>query len=160
MAVNFIIEDGSGVESSNAYCSVIEFIQYWENRGNNYTSCKPETIEAAIIAATEKIDQNYNFLGYPVSYDQSLKWPRFGMINCNGKSIDSDEIPTELKNAVCQMAAYIKDNGDPDLEESGISQKSIGPISVTYTNGGQVKMKTVDKALKCFLKYGYHSVRV
>lgn len=160
MAVIFIVEDGSIITDANSYCTVEYFIQYWENRGRDFTKHPVPTIETLLIRATEKIDQNYNWQGTPYNTEQPLEWPRCGMYDSKGNDIDCDVIPDELKNACAAMAAYICDNGDPDDNEDGIKSKSIGPISVTYTNGGIVKVNQVFKALKSFIKQGAISVRV
>lgn len=161
MAVIFIVENGSIVTGANSYCTVEYYIQYWENRGSDFSGHSPTSIETLLIRATEKIDQSYFWKGYITLSGQSLMWPRCGMYDSKNNSIDCNTIPNELKNAVCSMAAYICLYGDPDENnETGIKSKKIGPISVTFTNGGKSEIKAVDKALSSYINSGVQSVRV
>ena len=37
MAVEFVVEDGTGLDDATSYMSEVEFRQYWENRGIDYS---------------------------------------------------------------------------------------------------------------------------
>ena len=73
----FTVEDGSVVTDANAYISVSYADTFHSDRGNTDWTGTDTIKEAAIIKATDYIDQNYDFIGTLVDVEQSLKWPRY-----------------------------------------------------------------------------------
>jgi len=159
MAIEFITEDGTSKTTSTSYATVAQFVQYWENRGTFFSDSE-NIIKGWLNQATDWLDSNYNFKGYVTSTTQALKWPRSDMVNCSGINVDNDEIPTELLNSVCYLAAQVKD-ADLNQVDSGVKSERYGPVSTTYSNSSDsVSYPAVDKLLKCFIITGPGLVRV
>ncbi len=61
----FIIEDGTGIASANAYISVAEFKSYHADRGTDVTSLATADVQQAVVKATDFIEQRWGdrFLG-------------------------------------------------------------------------------------------------
>lgn len=136
MAIEFVVEDGTRPDDANSYVTVAEYQQYWENRGVDYSALADATIQPLLIKATQYID-NMRFLGIPYTLTQSLQWPRVYMENRKGKSILTDEIPDELKNAVCEAAKYIYTNTSIVNNANNVRSKKIGSISVSFFTSGE-----------------------
>ncbi|MDR1648767.1 MAG: hypothetical protein LBR71_00775 [Synergistaceae bacterium] len=92
---------------------------------------------AALFRATMWIDGigRGKWKGTKTSADQPLAWPRQGVTDEEGFSVDADSIPELLAQAVCE-AAVREITGTslaPDMERGGaIKQEVIGPISTTF----------------------------
>ncbi len=138
MAIEFEVEDGTGLTTSTSYVSVADFEQYWENLGTDYTSAvtyPDATIQAWLNEATQYADMNYTWSGYITDDDQALDVPRTDWSDVYGRDIN-DEVPTYLKNGVCELAGKRKGT-DPEASVAvGVASKSYGPVSVSY-NGSQ-----------------------
>ena len=159
-----VVEDGTGVEDADAYVTVAEFEAYWSARGVSFTTSN-EQHEAAIVLATQYVDGVNNWKGFGADPDQFLDWPRVGMVNKKGRVIPSDEIPRELKSAVCeyakrQLAADLR----PDVEDTGTVKRVKTKVDVIETEteyqdntGGYFGVKaypTADAYVEAFINHG------
>lgn len=153
MAVEFVVEDGTGKINSNSYMTVADFQQYWTNRGVDYTTTADATIQAWLINATEFIDNYYRFSGEPSDYDtQALQWPRQYMRDAKGAEVASNTIPQALKDATARIAQQAKTNTDLFTQvNNGIKSKRVGPLAVTYSDGYKASFQVVDQLLKPFI---------
>ena len=158
MAIEFVVEDGTGKDDSTSYVTVDEYRQYWLNRGTDYSATADATIQGYLNAATEYIDNSYNFIGESTNYTQALEWPRYGALERFGEDIDRDLIPQKLKDAVCYMANQVT-NGINQID-AGVSSESYGKVSRTYNSGGVKKYIAVDKMLKFIVASGNVLMRV
>ena len=158
MAIEFIVENGTGLTSATSYVSIAEYKQYYENRGIDYTATADATIQAKLNVATEYIDNNYTFIGRISNDDQSLSFPRVGLSK-NGDAIDSDVIPQDVKDAVCYIADKVK-NGNIEQVDTGVKSESFGPVSATYSETGQKKYPILNKYLKPYIMTGAPLVRL
>jgi len=139
MAIEFDASIGSS--SSTTYIDIAYFKQYWENRGVDYSSLTDDTIKGLLNRATEYIDSNYHFKGEVVSTTQSLSFPRYNIYDKNNTEILSTIIPVEVKKATSEIASeiYITDTNNGNYTSAnqkgeGIKSKSIGVMSITYSN--------------------------
>ncbi len=158
MAIEFIVENGTGLTNATSYVSVAEYKQYYENRGIDYTATAEATIQAKLNVATEYIDNNYNFIGNISNDEQALSFPRIGLSK-NGNAIDSDVIPQDVKDAVCYIADKVK-NGNIEQVDTGVKSESFGPVSKTYSETGQRKFPILNKYLKPYIMAGAPLVRL
>jgi len=144
--MTIVVEDGTGVAGANSYASVEYANAYHSSRGNalwTETSTSPDQGKAAaLIRATQAIDATYRHR-WPGSRtdgrDQALAWPRTGVEDSEGDAIASDEIPTELKDAVCEAALReLIEAGSmiPDLDYGGaIKRVKAGTAEVEFQGG-------------------------
>lgn len=159
MAIQFVVEDGTGKSTATAYITVADFKQYWENRGTTFTEAD-SAIQAWINCATEYIDSTYKFIGEIYSDEQALQFPRINMLNKQGEILDYTEIPIELKNA-CAYLAYQRRSGVLDKVGEDISSETYGPVSKTYKGSSLiVKYPLADKLLSGLISSGCQLQRV
>ena len=143
------VQDNNGsVAGANAYITVEEFKTYHTDRGNSLAGSTDPKIEAAIIRATDYLDQRFNFVGKKrLGRDQTTEWPRTDAWDRDRYYIN--DIPPEVKEACCEyalraLAAEL--NPDPERNASGVAvlskSEAVGPISesVTFVGGAVFQM--------------------
>lgn len=153
MAVEFIIEDGTGKTDSTSYETVEEFKQYWENRGVTFTELD-EIIQTWLNLGTEYLDNHYRYWGDPTTPEtQNLQWPRTGLRDDKKVIINGDVIPQQLKNALSLLAREARLNKDLSAKvNTGVASKRIGPVATTYKSGYTVDYKNVNTYLSRFIR--------
>jgi hypothetical protein len=133
----FVVEDGTGLANANSYVTVLEYIDYYADRGIDKTSETDDQIQGYLVQGTAFIDLTYTFCGDKLTTTQSLKFPRL---------IDDVDtlVPTQVKYATIIMGdsvSTLPSGGslykDPNQNISRNKEK-VGPIEtdVTYTTGG------------------------
>ena len=139
MAINFDVTV-SGTDTTS-YITVDEYTTYLEKLPvTDGLSAKDEVtvIQRLLIAATTAVNSLlYEATGAPSVSNQKLEYPRTGQTNRRGIAIASDAIPQSLKDAVCEMANFMKleglnsiahDNWSDNIESTTIG----GNIDFTY----------------------------
>lgn len=148
-----VVEDGTGTNpDANSYVTREEFVDYWTDRGFDYTVYTTPAIDRSLIQATDYVERNFraNFKGYKLEDDQPLAFPREGIVY---ECAELPAMPTQLKKATfeyAKRALLSEDEGiqpDPaDRDETGNQLKytfeKIGPIEtkIEYLpgSGGQI----------------------
>lgn len=133
------VEDGSGIASANAYISVDDCNTYCADRGLTFATSPTSLGEQAIVRATAALDAMYRarFPGYRTDgRSQGLEWPRTAAYDVDWYPINNDEVPIEVKNAVCEMAVReLADPGSmlPDLDRGGqVQSLRAGTVEIVY----------------------------
>ena len=157
--MSLICEDGSGKSDSESYISVADASSYHTARGNTaWAALATDALrEAALRRATDYMRQAYRsrWQGYKVNEDQALDWPRYD-VEVEGYAVDSDIVPTEVKNACAELALRASAADlNPDLKQ-GKTSVTVGSISTTYDkNSPQWKRyRAIDAMLAPYLKAG------
>jgi len=152
MAIQFVVENGTGKSDATSYLSVEGFRQYHENRGTDYSGESEGDIEAVLNIATEHIDNLYPYKGRVKESTQALEFPRSYLVDRRFRDL-SDVVPQEVKDATAIAAGYELDgNSLADLEEE-VASRSMGPVSVTYKARGKRPQvtKRVERLLGDFI---------
>jgi hypothetical protein len=141
VSVNFVVEDGTGLDDANSYCSVDFADDYHTDHGNptDWSTANLSNKEAALRQATEAINLGFDWKGTAINSTMALAWPRYNVEDENSYTMPADEVPVEVKNATAYLALKVVE-GDtllPDHEiEAGVKQKKekVGPLeeSTTY----------------------------
>ena len=157
--MSLICEDGSGKSDSESYISVADASSYHTARGNTaWAALATDALrEAALRRATDYMRQAYRsrWQGYKVNEDQALDWPRYD-VEVEGYAVDSDIVPTEIKNACAELALKASAAElNPDLTQ-GVLSEQVGSIAVTYDKSSpqNVRYKAVDAILAPYLASG------
>ena len=127
-----IVETGAGLTNSNSYVSESDLATYATDRGVTITG----TAAVLIIQAMDYLESR-QFLGTKSDIDQALQWPRFG-VEVDAYYVDSDEIPTLLKQAEMEICIAIDGGVDP-LANLGRETKreKVGDLEVEYAIGAR-----------------------
>lgn len=158
-----ICEIGTIVPSAESYCSTADCDTYHLNRNNTAWIGTTAIKEAALRNATAYIDGKYRsrWLGYRVSTDQSLEWPRYsvpvlgGGVGIYGGFLLSTTIPQRLKDAVCEAALRALSGALSIDADTSIQSKKIDVLETTYRPGaipGQQAYQIIDQLISDYLK--------
>ena len=180
-----IVENGAGLPDAQRYVDLDAAAAYATVSGLATWQANDKTDEdrsAALIRATRFIDATYRgrFPGYPAhGRAQALEWPRVGayvVVPDNGRSdalydaggrgyaylngvyqIPANEVPREMKAAVCEAAAReLAKPGSlaPDLKRGGaIKSAGAGSARVEFFGGAPATttFQALDLALGALL---------
>ncbi len=113
----------------SAYTDDIYYRAYFLARDVNVATQSTAAINAALLIATEYLDDTFEFAGYATVITQAQKWPRTGLYTQNGAVLDPDNVPAKVKDATCELAF--------------IQQTQTGGLQPLFN--GQVIKKTKDK---------------
>lgn len=151
----FIVEDGTGVANSNAYCPLSFADSYFDDRQNFvWAVADDDAKKAAIIRASDYIEIRFGakFIGVKVDSAQSLSWPRqseaqgyvypYGIaLYAPDTSFPTGIVPQCVQRACAEYALRALSAPlapDPVMDATGRAVQStsdkVGPIesSVTY----------------------------
>lgn len=152
MAIEFVIEDGTGKSTATSYVTKAELIQYWENFGTDYSALTDDAAQVLLNSATRAIDEAGIYAGQIIDADQALQFPRYGIWDRNEANL-SGTVPEAIKKAVCEMAKYINDGNNPAPVIGNIASRSMGPVSVTFKGSQQAPIITrLSKLISQFFK--------
>src|SRR5690349_12886017 len=136
MAIEIIVEDGSGVENANSYVSVETARLYATNRGVTLPASDDE-VAAWLIKATDYLESfACKYQGHKTDCTYPLQWPRTGVVICC-VDFPSDAIPKALKDAQC-AAVIAQSEGlvlQPNITaQDYVTEETVGPITTKYAN--------------------------
>lgn len=97
--MSFIPATGTNTDTANAFCSVEYADQYHAVRGNTLWGTNNTIKQAALIKATDFIEQVYGQRFIGTYSGEGLSWPRYNVFQ-----YASDTIPDVLKKATCELA--------------------------------------------------------
>lgn len=137
------IEDGTGVEDAEAYEAVSVVSAWLVLRGMNAYSALTTGQKESHLRLATSYAENYlraNIGGIPTDDEQGLLFPRQGCYRNDGRILDLDEIPKELKEGI-RLLAEDSANGKLGVTaatglRSGIVSVSEDGDSVTFGEGG------------------------
>lgn len=145
MALEFVVEDGTGKTDATTYLSVAELKQQWDNYGYDYSTLTDDNIEVLLNKASKVVDLQYGgrWPGARRYASQRLQWPRVNAYYRDGYSIGVDSIPQEIKAGVIEMAFAINGNLDVqpintdagELESERVSVAGAVSESKSYFQG-------------------------
>lgn len=132
------------VVGTNSYISAANSDTYFSVslRAETWDGYDTELKEKALITATRMMDRQ-TWQGAKTSSGQALEWPRSGVYDKYGNSVDSASVPVAITNATCELAFSLL--SDPAVETNSNTSKNIksvkaGPTGVSYfrpTRGGR-----------------------
>lgn len=87
-----------------------------------------------LLWATRLIDTYFDFDGSITVYPtQALAWPRYGVVDREGRVIDQTSIPLRVEQATAEFARFLlaRDRTqEPSIWATGLSQIQVGPIDL------------------------------
>lgn len=167
----FVVEDGTGLPTATAYCTVVFMREVCLVEGHDVTGHSDQALELAIQRATRYIDSQFRFIGYRHNETQRLEWPRQFAYYRDGRLALG--VPREVQEA-CALYAFRSLAAalapDPTYDESGArvvaKSQTVGPIeeSVEFAADGALASRriypAVDALLKQFVLSGHWLERV
>lgn len=132
-----------GSATGNSYATLAEFKTYAAARFPAVTwfgTATDPQLEQMLIAACRELNACFDWTGRATDSVQALSWPRVGMRNRNGFTIDSsgaNSIPVDLKNAQCEFALQLGASdrlGDNVPIHKGITGIKAGSVSLQFAD--------------------------
>lgn len=131
MAVEVIVEDGSGISGANSLVTIAEITAWTLTNPHDsvWSALTDAQKNGYCVWACRILNEQVAWDGWIVDADQALPLPRSGMVDREGYSIDSDEIPTDIKNAQCELSRLLAiEDRTADNGLSGFKELSVGSI--------------------------------
>lgn len=146
-----IVEDGTVVATANSYITLDEFQAWADARGVDYGT--DYTLSQQLFRAHDYFE-SLSFKGVKHTEDQTMQWPRDD-VYIDGYSVESDEIPKEVKTAIYELIK-LEIDGDSKLapSEREVTSEQIDSIKITYKDNTGMKRTTpaLTQALKKLVK--------
>ena len=164
------LDDTAKGASANSYVTVADAETYFDER---YDSAlwldEPSTAqkERLLITATRELDR-LPWLATRTTSTQALQWPRSGLCDRDGISLDNDTIPPEVDRATFELAYAILAETDFDTAALGnlaaFKKAKVGPLEVEMRDnvvGPSFRMPTqVKREIDLWLETSPNAVRV
>lgn len=87
--------------------------------------------ESALVEATQILDSQFMWNGDIASIEQALRWPRTGVYDADGRSLDGT-IPKVVQDATCRLAYHLLESGGLDQSQNNLKGIKIGPIDIDF----------------------------
>ncbi len=146
-----------GSSTANSYVSLTEANDFFVNSvGSSAWPTSDSLKEASLIEATRILDSQFDWIGLIATNEQALRWPRLVAYDSDGRLLS--EIPALLKNAVCNLAYFLLQNGGLNQTQSDLKGLKLGPIDLKFSEGKSVigVPKFIVKSLQSIGQYqGY-----
>lgn len=131
MAV-IVVEDGSGMTTSNSYISAVDLATYATDRGVTIAG----TAAVLLIQAMDYLE-SFKFKGDKNTQAQALQWPRVNVYIDNFYQ-SSTSIPQLLIDALCEIVIAIDGGTNPLANSSRETRREkIGEIEIEYAHGSR-----------------------
>jgi hypothetical protein len=167
-----VVEDGTGLSTAESYLSEADADTYHTNHGNPTTWSSKTTAqkEEALRLATQYVDATYggSWLGRRNLQAQALDWPRLGVTDFDGFTVDSDAVPRQVADATAEMAGRYAAGTTlfPDLTSPGtITSERVkveGIEEEIHYVGGRSQVaqyRIVDQLLRDLVSSGNRIIR-
>jgi hypothetical protein len=137
-------------EEANAYADIAFADAYFETHPypTPWVDVGDDEKCRALVHGARMMDTWYEWDGDVSSADQSMLWPRDGVIGPNGYEENSEEVPVRIKQGNCEMAnSLLAGNraADSDVEAQGLSSLSVGNVALEFK--GSVTAKPIPDAV-------------
>jgi hypothetical protein len=164
-----IVEDGTGKSDAESYISAADAGTYHTARGNAaWAAVASDTVREQLLRkATDYMVASYRerWDGYRKTTTQALDWPRYEVPIRDSATegvyaafYSDTEVPAAVARACAELALRAIDGDLAEDLDIPVVAESIGPISVSYAEGGRRQTKVfraVDAMLAPFFKsYG------
>jgi len=130
-----VVEDGTGLSGANSYLDV--------NDADNLLSVNPhltdweaasfDTKAGLLIWASRYLDQKVRWNGNKAVKTSGLRWPRTGVRDRDGISIDENELPNEVKYATAELARFLLTDDRPaERSQDGLKELKVDVIELVF----------------------------
>lgn len=153
----FVFDATIGGASANSYLTVAQADDYFDSRYDNelYTDLTDEEKQRLLVTASRRLDAEH-YAGRSVTETQALQFPRVVAYDRNYYPYQQNEIPVNLKNAVCELGYFYLQKDDRMLDETELHDAAmlenykVGPLQYGFRNNAKMDQlpETVKKQLR------------
>ena len=120
-----------------SFASADEALTYVSKRGlTAFAGLTAPQVDPFHTIAREYMDATYEWDGSITSLDQATSWPRTGVTDKEGRTIASDAVPEQIKQAQIELAIAAEANSNRILDNAGaagVKSVKAGSVSVTFS---------------------------
>lgn len=143
------------IVGTDSYATLAEANTYATERAwSAWSSASDSVKEAALKDAASYIDLTYAWNGSITSTSQAMSWPRTGVTDKEGRTLDSAIVPERVKQAQIELANIAVSNAGQVIQnqsERSISRVQAGSVSVSFDGDAVVReedrFKSIDRLL-------------
>ena len=143
-------------DTTNSYTTVEEADDYQASNLNRDIWTEATTLQkqVALVMATRALDNELELPGYKTTTTQALRWPRGGVYNRDGESMDSATIPQAVKNATAELAFwFMVSDRFADNETADIKRMKLGSLEMEFDRGSKTQI-IPDVVLNMLVDFG------
>ncbi len=140
---------------TDTYISVTDANTYFNGRLNSSVWISPYQ-EQALRMACKALDRE-NWIGTLATTMQALCWPRLGVTDKDGRSIDPTVVPQAIRDAQCELALkMLVDDLTDDSGTLGVHSVNAGGVAIVYDGAAQQRRipDIVKAIISPFLAFG------
>ena len=125
--------------TANSYCTLAEADQYHDDRpavSTTWADASENNKIRALMWATKLMESLFLWNSYATTTTQALGWPRTGLLERIDVVLDSDTVPSEVKNAEAEYARQLlvaNRAQDNEIEAQGITSIKAGSVFLQFT---------------------------
>jgi hypothetical protein len=125
--------------TANSYCTLAEADQYHDDRpavSTTWADASENNKIRALLWATKLMEALFTWNSYATTTTQALGWPRTGLLERIDVVLDSDTVPSEVKNAEAEYARQLlvaNRAQDNEIEAQGITSIKAGSVFLQFT---------------------------
>lgn len=143
MALDFIVEDGSGKPNATSYVSVEEADSISELNFHTHPTWAALTLEQKqnlLMLATKALDVRTKWVGTRTTENQALCWPRIGVKDESGNSITPLSVPYNVRMAVVEFAKWsaTSDKISTDTPDNVVREIKVDSIGITFADASNL----------------------
>lgn len=135
----------AGAADANVYVTLADANAFHEGSlyGGTFRTAIDEEKRRALITATRLLDEHVTWNGDAASTTQRLAWPRTGLIDAHGGTLDSTTVPLRVQHATAELARQLlaaDRTADSEIAAKGLTSLTVGSVSMAFTGfGGATK---------------------
>lgn len=156
MAVDFVVEDGSGLATATSFCSVARADELLATVSGTaaWQDLDAPTKEARLIEATRLLHDRPRWRGsrsWPER--QRLAYPRSGLYDQDGEEIDWQTMPEWLQLATALWAHRLHTGEASSADDAPVASVSMGALSVSYAQPSRGAASVPESVLSLIRPY-------
>ena len=151
--------------TANSYCTLAEADQYQDDRpavSTTWADASENNKIRALLWATKLMESLFDWTGYASTTTQALGWPRMGLLERIDVSLDSDTVPSEIKDAQAEYARQLlvaNRAQDNDIESQSISSIKAGSVALQFDSSAAYNKVVPDAVYLMIPQDWFSSVR-
>lgn len=136
MPLTLVVEDGTGLTNANSYVTRAEADDIMEANilaFDTWDALVDSAKDAVLIYATRYLDSRADWNGVKTVAASALRWPRTGVLDRDGETVDEDEVPYQLKLAVVELARFLAVNDLANFRsQDGLKQVTADVVTLIF----------------------------
>jgi len=147
-----VLDATVGGVAANSYATIVQADTYFQARlhATEWPLLTPDDKCRALAWATRLLEAWVEWRGSAATYTQRLAWPRWGLLKVTGDVIPATELPHELVEATCELAAGLRPEDVtllPAQASAGLSGLTAGPVRLDFFGPGTGSLPAADRIL-------------